>query len=76
MGTSRRQRERHFACKPVFPGTDTRRTRLLISSYLQGYVSTDMIANPPDAKAETWVNEWQDRTPAGQYVVSHRCHPP
>ncbi|KAI5454154.1 hypothetical protein NCC49_004220 [Naganishia albida] len=39
-----------------------------VNAVSPGYVSTDMIANPPDAKAETWVNEWQGRTPAGHFA--------
>lgn len=33
---------------------------------VQGYVSTDMIANPPDEEAKAWASEWQQRTPAGR----------
>lgn len=32
----------------------------------QGYVNTDMIANPPDEEARAWSQEWQRRTPAGR----------
>ncbi|KAE8540843.1 hypothetical protein D1P53_003207 [Cryptococcus gattii VGV] len=39
-----------------------------VNSVSPGYVSTDMIANPPDATASNWVKEWEKRTPVGRYV--------
>ncbi|KAJ9115128.1 hypothetical protein QFC22_005458 [Naganishia vaughanmartiniae] len=39
-----------------------------VNAISPGYVSTEMIANPPDKKAETWVQEWQSRTPAGHFA--------
>lgn len=52
---------------PRAPARTLADARLLASS--QGYVLTDMIANPPDATASTWVSEWQARTPAGRFAT-------
>ncbi|WVO14625.1 hypothetical protein L204_102262 [Cryptococcus depauperatus] len=42
-----------------------------VNSVSPGYVSTDMIANPPDSSAKAWVNEWQDRTPVGRFATTN-----
>ncbi|WVQ74147.1 hypothetical protein IAR50_003739 [Cryptococcus sp. DSM 104548] len=39
-----------------------------VNSVSPGYVSTDMIANPPDATAAAWVKEWEKRTPVGRFA--------
>ncbi|KAJ9096154.1 hypothetical protein QFC20_006487 [Naganishia adeliensis] len=54
--------------KQVFLAGEWAPLGVSVNAISPGYVSTDMIANPPDAKAETWVNEWQDRTPAGHFA--------
>ncbi|OXM75559.1 cytoplasmic protein [Cryptococcus neoformans Bt63] len=41
-----------------------------VNSISPGYVSTDMIANPPDATASTWVKEWEKRTPVGRFATA------
>jgi hypothetical protein len=41
---------------------------IMYSMWWQGYVSTDMIANPPDEQARGWVKVWEERTPIGRYV--------
>lgn len=41
---------------------------LTINSVSPGYVLTDMIANPPDETAKTWVKEWENRTPIGRFA--------
>lgn len=40
-----------------------------VNSISPGYVLTDMIANPPDAQAQAWSKEWQDRTPVGKFAT-------
>ncbi|ADV25346.1 cytoplasmic protein [Cryptococcus gattii E566] len=40
------------------------------NSVSPGYVSTDMIANPPDATASNWVKEWEKRTPVGRFATA------
>ncbi|RSH82863.1 hypothetical protein EHS25_005853 [Saitozyma podzolica] len=42
---------------------------VMVNSVSPGYVLTDMIANPPDATASTWVSDWQARTPAGRFAT-------
>ncbi|KAK8870090.1 hypothetical protein IAR55_000660 [Kwoniella newhampshirensis] len=39
-----------------------------VNSVSPGYVSTDMIANPPDETAKAWVGEWEKRTPVGRFA--------
>ncbi|ODN98963.1 hypothetical protein I350_07112 [Cryptococcus amylolentus CBS 6273] len=39
-----------------------------VNSVSPGYVSTDMIASPPDATAASWVSEWEKRTPVGRFA--------
>lgn len=39
---------------------------ITVNAISPGYVSTDMIANPPDETARQWVNEWTKRTPVGR----------
>ncbi|XAO27014.1 hypothetical protein I312_105855 [Cryptococcus bacillisporus CA1280] len=41
-----------------------------VNSVSPGYVSTDMIANPPDATASNWVKEWEKRTPVGRFATA------
>ncbi|WVO24093.1 uncharacterized protein IAS62_005457 [Cryptococcus decagattii] len=43
---------------------------LLSTRFAPGYVSTDMIANPPDATASNWVKEWEKRTPVGRFATA------
>ncbi|KAH8084210.1 hypothetical protein HD553DRAFT_43800 [Filobasidium floriforme] len=41
---------------------------VVINSVSPGYVSTDMIANPPDEQARGWVKVWEERTPIGRFA--------
>ncbi|WVQ80309.1 hypothetical protein IAT38_002414 [Cryptococcus sp. DSM 104549] len=41
-----------------------------VNSVSPGYVSTDMIANPPDETAKAWVGEWESRTPVGRFATA------
>jgi NAD(P)-dependent dehydrogenase (short-subunit alcohol dehydrogenase family) len=39
---------------------------ITVNSISPGYVSTDMIANPPDETAKQWAADWTNRTPVGR----------
>lgn len=60
MGSPRYLRQLHIT------GQFSRGIQIDRASDAQGYVSTDMIANPPDEEAKAWASEWQQRTPAGR----------